>query len=65
MDDRRPTLDEIRLVRIDECRMNGHTWHFVDVVGREDPMMILCSNCGRQCWVMSPPERDEEQLRVE
>lgn len=52
-EDRRPTVDEIRRVRFEECRTGGHRWRFVHVADREDPISILCSRCGRQCRVIS------------
>lgn len=51
--DRPPTPEEIARVRRYECLARGHSWREVMQFGSEDPVQIVCSNCGRSCRVES------------
>jgi len=49
-----PSPDEILRVHRHECSLRGHSWtSFIEVEGLEDPVRIVCGNCGRSCEVVA------------
>lgn len=51
MDDT-PTYDEVMRVRRYECSMIGHSWTPMMRLDSQDPVSIICDNCGRKLLVM-------------
>jgi hypothetical protein len=44
-----PTTEEVRRVRLEECRNRGHSFDIITVFGSLDPQRIICSRCG-ETW---------------
>ncbi len=46
------TYDDVMRVRRHECRLRGHDWDILKADGHEDPVALICDNCGRQLLVV-------------
>lgn len=54
------TYEETMKVRRDECRVRGHSWNAIVVMGKEDPERFVCGNCGRSVLVVPAHDQSDE-----
>jgi hypothetical protein len=51
----RATAEETQRVRETECANRGHSYDVVTAAGRNAPVSVLCSNCGKS-WAVEGTE---------